>query len=162
MSSKINVKTDKIKLVRTSLANENEKDVKELNLFKFFEKIISKKEYEDLKSHNLEGVPILTDTGNVLELISMLKKKDFTFVINFVKSCKNKKDLIWNQWDIISLEARIDKEIANSRLEIAGVEGIGKCKYCNYEKLLVRTKQTRSGDEGITTFSFCPRCKSSW
>lgn len=41
------------------------------------------------------------------------------------------------------------------------VEGITQCK-CGSNKVFSYSKQTRGGDEAITTFNECSKCKKKW
>lgn len=41
-------------------------------------------------------------------------------------------------------------------------DGIFQCGKCNCRKTLRTTLQTRSGDEGMTTYIVCAKCHHSW
>lgn len=41
-------------------------------------------------------------------------------------------------------------------------DGINKCIECGSRKVLDRSMQTRSADEGETYFFYCTICKTSW
>ena len=37
-----------------------------------------------------------------------------------------------------------------------------KCRWCESNYIIIKSKQTRSGDEGATTFLECFDCKKKW
>jgi DNA-directed RNA polymerase subunit M len=56
-------------------------------------------------------------------------------------------------------EIQIEKSIASGpKVDKSGV----LCKFCKAAKVIVELKQTRSGDEGMTTFSRCTECGKRW
>lgn len=42
------------------------------------------------------------------------------------------------------------------------VSGVLVCGKCGSDKIYSFSKQTRSGDESMTVFAMCPKCKHKW
>jgi DNA-directed RNA polymerase subunit M/transcription elongation factor TFIIS len=48
------------------------------------------------------------------------------------------------------------------KIEMGAEEGVIQCGKCKGYKVYSYNKQTRSGDEALTTFAFCSTCSSKW
>jgi DNA-directed RNA polymerase subunit M/transcription elongation factor TFIIS len=47
-----------------------------------------------------------------------------------------------------------------SALDVA--EGVFQCRKCDCKKILMYSKQTRSGDESTSVFAQCSKCHNKW
>ena len=63
-----------------------------------------------------------------------------------------------NQYGWPWYATRITKPLP--QLEIA--PGVLTCSKCGSNKIITRTQQTRSGDEGQTVFALCSQCNKGW
>lgn len=86
----------------------------------------------------------------------------FNEIVDFLESCKNYEDIIWQQplFDPIRLE--IKEDIKRSQYKPSGIKGMGTCRRCGSEELYVLSKQTRSGDEGMSSKYTCVACSFQW
>ena len=105
-------------------------------------------------------------TGNnkeiLLEIIGMLSKMSFESFLAFISKKNSDDEIIWDQSSMNAGKAKLAKESVLLDEKETGVKGVGKCPYCPSNELVFRTKQTRSADEGMTTFVKCVMCKRGW
>lgn len=62
--------------------------------------------------------------------------------------------------DNVLWEAKVFEKY--KKVELSLEEGIIQCRKCKGFKVYSYTKQTRSGDESLTTFAFCSLCSAKW
>lgn len=70
--------------------------------------------------------------------------------------------ILWEQSAMDIGRDQVNRELAVQQTEMEGVKGIGKCRHCGSTEVIYRLKQTRSGDEGLTTFAQCVMCRKGW
>ena len=100
------------------------------------------------------------DSEQLYEMI-MLKLKRPEQAANFLATKSVTSDLIWENPLLLAEQKKESQYVSlmSSRLET--VKGVYKCG-CGGEEVLLAQKQTRSGDEGMTTFIRCVKCKKTW
>lgn len=112
-----------------------------------------------------DGYPLIEPTSKQMIYYLLTTSTPFTVLIGQMKR------KLWKDPKEFLLEG--SSELAQARdnfqklLEVMLVEGViegGKlCRVCKKETAYARqAKQTRSGDEQMTIFHFCPSCKSEW
>jgi len=149
--------------------------------------VVQEKSVKELFSEiKLEGVPLLNEyqidqllgltlgpidelfRSNDLyffyEVIGMIVKNGFDKTLEYLKSKP------WVSRDQIIL---MNPNLENARLKIIRdaeifrnkklvMSGVFKCKRCGSENTSYVQKQTRSADEGMTTFITCEDCNNHW
>lgn len=131
---------------------ENGKDALRLKLQKeenvvTFEKYIYQNYGEDVDTYN----------HNLYEIVNELTPQNMQQVLTDIKQKKY-------GWEHKSLSVYRDIEYEQDCFIIQPfeiIEGIVECK-CGSKRVYSFSKQTRSGDESITTFNECLVCKSKW
>ena len=85
-------------------------------------------------------------------------------IIDYIRSCKNRKEILFGQLCMINAKANFEFEFsAQEKLKDVGVvrEDI-KCSNCENNKIIVTKQQLRSADEGTTILYRCPKCGNGW
>lgn len=68
----------------------------------------------------------------------------------------------WSHPSYDELRTRLEEEDTFTTTPVEVEEGILECGKCGSKKTFSFQKQTRSIDEGATTFAQCAVCKNSW
>lgn len=112
------------------------------------EKIIDKLSSNDLKLYKKILYQVLQDK-NTLPSKNILENLE-------------KGKILWNQSIFETIKKHIEEQddfIVNPyEVEI----GVLKCRNCGSEKILTRSKQTRSSDEATSSICKCTNCKANW
>lgn len=75
------------------------------------------------------------------------------------------KDVILNQIQsnvYIEYKTKLDEEDTFMTTPFEIEEGVLECKKCNSKRTISFQRQTRSADEGSTTFAKCVECGNQW
>lgn len=102
---------------------------------------------------------LIVDSGPVIinEIISLLEQyHDFDLVYEYLKSRSTPDQIILDQL-VTEQQANLDRIIAGRR-DIKTSKFLGRCHNCHEETLISMQMQTRSADEGETTFIVCVAC----
>lgn len=118
-----------------------------------------------LKLRYPDGTPVMTIAR--LDILTEVKTMFERFVAEdiwtFLESATGPEDILWNQPDMEVGRKTVDQEISLQLLEEnSGIEGVETCKYCSSNRVIIHSKQTRSGDEPMTIFCMCPECGKTW
>ena len=100
---------------------------------------------EDCYNHNMYEVVNDLTHDNMHDILSAIKQERYGWKH---KSLSSYRDIEYEQDAFIIQPFEI-------------IEGIVECK-CGSKRVYSFSKQTRSGDESITTFNECLMCKSKW
>jgi len=131
-----------------------------------FEKYIWKWSLEESQQKNNEGILVNQDaditeiyTTILYETLFELKKQSkITPVFSILKEGK----VMWKSPYFNNLH-RIQEEQDNFLLNPFEVEeGVQECLKCNSKRTFSYQSQTRSADEGMTTFVQCVSCGNKW
>ena len=98
----------------------------------------------------------------ILDVINMLQKLSYEFVINYLRNATNAKDLVMNSPLLENERERVVLEIENLQKTIEAEEGIYQCEGCGSQKTVSIQKQVRSADEPMSTFVRCLGCRKRW
>lgn len=108
--------------------------------------------------YQMYGDDEVTYTHNVYQVVHDLENKD-----NMSQILSDIKNGLYG-WNHKSLTTYRDIECEQDAFIIQPfeiIEGIVDCK-CGSKRVYSFSKQTRSGDESITTFNECLVCKNKW
>lgn len=115
-----------------------------------------------LRYNNKERKILLSDSEILLEIIQLSDKYPSKEIISFFEDIKSREEVFFPKEIFQRAKELENREVNLQIVELKGVKGIGKCRYCGNEELIFNQAQTRAGDEGMTTFVNCPRCGRSW
>jgi DNA-directed RNA polymerase subunit M/transcription elongation factor TFIIS len=107
--------------------------------------------------HKLYGDDIQSYKDNMYQIVHDLTPQNMHEILSDIKQEKY-------GWSHKSLSVYRDIEYEQDAFIIQPfeiIEGIVDCK-CGSKRVYSFSKQTRSGDESITTFNECLVCKSKW
>ena len=107
--------------------------------------------------HKLHGEKIEDYNHTLYEVVHELTNGNFNEIMTSVMENKY-------GWNHKSLETYRNREYEQDCFIVQPfeiVEGIVDCK-CGSKRVYSYSKQTRSGDESITTFNECLICKTKW
>jgi len=117
-------------------------------IVKTIEKLIYNVSENDENKYKRNIYQVITDINNGLsikEIENNLKKKEILWkhfsLNNYAKEEEEQDDFIINPFQV--------------------EEGVVECR-CGSKRVYSYSKQTRSGDEGITSFHQCLKCKAKW
>lgn len=79
-----------------------------------------------------------------------------------ILTCLYKGEFGWNHSAYATLRDKQEEEDAFTTTPLEVEEGILECNKCGSKKTFSYQKQTRSIDEGATTFAQCVVCKNRW
>lgn len=65
-------------------------------------------------------------------------------------------------WRGFTKVSKMQNELEEFDMAVDVVEGIDRCGKCGSNRLIHRTMQVRSSDEGDTSFFTCTQCKNAW
>ena len=83
------------------------------------------------------------------QIEKILKSKDVDIIFESVTGNQN---ILW--------DSKVFEKF--KKIELSLEDGVIQCGKCKGHKVYSYTKQTRSGDESLTTFAFCSSCSSKW
>jgi DNA-directed RNA polymerase subunit M/transcription elongation factor TFIIS len=100
----------------------------------------------------------------------LYKQYVFQTVGHILDGCKlkliiekiNQSNFIWGHECFLKICTKIEEQdnFITNPIEVS--KGVAVCKKCGSDRVFSYSKQTRSSDEGITTFCQCVVCKSKW
>lgn len=152
-----NVEHDRESLLQNILENLATDSGHGLNL-----SVTEIKTLTSLKFPNKDYILDFDNKGLLLEILGLLVNYPVTFVISFLSTAENPDYILWNQPSMDEYYANFEKEVSVYQMEEKGIVEAGKCRFCPSEELVMIRKQTRSGDEPITTFFKCVKCQKGW
>lgn len=97
-----------------------------------------------------------------MEILGMLQKYGFTVTYDFLSRASDPDYVIWEQKSMEAARNKFLRETSIQFAEPVGIEGIAVCQKCGSKKVAVALRQTRSGDEPMTTFYKCVQCGAEW
>ena len=98
----------------------------------------------------------------LMEILGMLHTQGFATTYDFLSKASDPDYIIWEQKSMEEGRNKFLRETAIKFAEPVGIEGIAVCQKCGSKKVAVALKQTRSGDEPMTTFYKCVQCGAEW
>lgn len=99
------------------------------------------------------------DNNDIYECLGQLiSTKDKLTTDNIKRVCDNSQ-LYWNSVFFEKYHKRRDQQ-RDVKIEVK--DGDFKCKRCGGNKCVYYQQQTRSADEGMTTFVTCTTCNNRW
>lgn len=116
----------------------------------------------NLKYPNGADVISIAEGEVVLEVVGYLRTTPASSLIEQVKQCKDKSDLLWLASQHRESYVVVAREVFILQVEESGIKGIVKCRRCGSSNVLMMSKQLRSGDEPTTIFTRCVDCKETW
>jgi DNA-directed RNA polymerase subunit M/transcription elongation factor TFIIS len=104
----------------------------------------------------------MDDSEVTMEVIGFLRKTPVTQLLDEIRLCKDRTDLLW-----LSSQHRdgflvVAREVFILQVEESGIKGIVKCRRCQSSNVLMRSQQLRAGDEPTTIFTRCIDCNETW
>jgi DNA-directed RNA polymerase subunit M/transcription elongation factor TFIIS len=87
------------------------------------------------------------------------KKQKVSELVNNMRTYGS--EFVWHQTEFDSLRETMKEETDFQMNAIDFEEGVLEC-VCGSKKTISFQKQTRSADEGSTTFAKCVQCKRTW
>lgn len=110
---------------------------------------------------DVDGKSILRIKSTKKQLESAINIR-FNTVSDYLQSCANYNDIIWHQALFDDIRLQIKEDIKRAQYKPSGVKGLGSCSHCRSDNLIVLSKQTRSGDEGMSSIYTCVSCSFRW
>lgn len=102
----------------------------------------------------------------VYETINLLKtvgfKSTFDFLIDISETPNLNSKVIFENRIFDKNRSSYEKEISYIRDKIKMSFSDMPCRKCNNKTVIQTSKQTRSGDEGVTIFYNCVSCDAKW
>lgn len=131
------------------LTKEKNIEILEKNIYLSLEDQEYETEQELDKNYNTVLYQVIGD---------IISEKNIKDVLSELKQGK----VLWNhpEYDQLKIEMEEQDRFAENPIEI--VEGIEDCKKCGSNKVSSYSVQTRSADEGMTTFCTCLSCNARW
>jgi DNA-directed RNA polymerase subunit M/transcription elongation factor TFIIS len=123
------------------------------------EQLVTADQYAQLASLTYQGSnKLILDSGLIItnEIISLLEHYDFETVYEYLLSRTTPDDVILGQ--LVTEQQRNIDQISAVRRDIKASKFLGRCNNCHGETLISMQMQTRSADEGETTFIVCIAC----
>lgn len=100
---------------------------------------------------------------NIISMFAKDGKKDQE-IFDFIRSCKNRKEILFNQ--ISMLESQIEFEFEIAAFELLKDNAVERkdiqCSKCGQNKIEIRKVQLRRADEGTTILYHCVNCGNRW
>lgn len=103
-------------------------------------------------------------SSEVLMELIMLKKKDEELYRRYLAEMdiNDTSEIIWKS-PLLEKERRKEQQFVDLMTsKIETVEGVYRCGGCGEKKVQLTQKQTRGGDEGMTTIIKCTKCGKRW
>ncbi len=109
-----------------------------------------------------DGIPIMSSKKTRL-LVETGIRQHYEKIIHYLTTKNNSNQIIWDQPIFDETRKEIKDEIFRARYKPKGAKISGKlCMRCKSEELYFNMRQTRSGDEPMTTFFKCTACGYEW
>lgn len=116
-----------------------------------------------------DGSPVfdIRDQDTVVEILSIFEKLEqeeaMDYLIQVSNQPKDLSRLVLNSPLMKDARLNMKREREILSRDPPGAKSIeGKCYRCDFDRLLMTSIQTRSGDEGMTNIYFCPNCRNTW
>lgn len=98
----------------------------------------------------------------LLEILGMLRDQGFAATYQFLSQAEDPDFILWQQKSMEESQNKVLREMKIKFAEPVGIKGVAVCRKCGSKEVAVALRQTRSGDEPMTTFYQCVKCGFNW